>query len=133
MGPTGKPRQTIIIADNVYIHQSVTRVDAWIIAKNAVYTCATGNSESMTASTASRNQNTCGNKLEINGPVMAGRLNQYRTFGGDDIMMSNETPAETYRFRADTYLWAADQAKRDGGIMTTYTKELPVRFQEVYE
>ena len=128
MGPTGKPRQTIIIADNVYIHQNVTRVDAWIIAKNAVYTCATGNSASMTASTAIANQNTCGNKLEINGPVMAGRLNQYRTFGGDDIMMSNETPAETYRFRADTYLWAADQAKRDGGIMTTYTKELPVRF-----
>ena len=42
--------------------------------------------------------------------------------------MDRSTPAETYNQRADIYMWAQAQASGNGKMLTTFSKELPVRY-----
>ena len=114
----GQFAQTIIIADNIKISKDVTRVDAWLIASGEINTCPVGK--------ADVNEINCGKPLAVNGPVIARTLNSWRTAGSNPN--NREEPAETYNQRADVYLWAYGQAGGPGRIITTYTKELPVRY-----
>lgn len=114
----GQFAQTIIIADNIKISKDVTRVDAWLIASGEINTCPVGKTDV--------NEINCGKPLAVNGPVIARTLNSWRTAGSNPN--NREEPAETYNQRADVYLWAYGQAGGPGRIVTTYTKELPVRY-----
>lgn len=121
--------QFIIIADNIKIADTVTNVDAWLIAagntdgSNGVLdTCGVINGTVNNDSATKLATTMCNEPLLVNGPVMAQKLWLRRT-GGD-----GNTSAEVLNLRADSYLWAFTQAKSSGKAVTTYTKELPPLF-----
>jgi hypothetical protein len=114
--------QVVILANNIQIKDTVTNVDAWLIANGAsggLYTC--GPFKAVLTSKI------CDKPLTINGPVMAKRLFLQRTAGSGTGPASNE-PAEILNLRADAYLWAIDQAGGQGSIRTLKTDELAPRF-----
>lgn len=116
-------QQTIIIVNgDLYIHKDVTQVDAWLIVSGKIVTCADGRSENSSIV----NNDNCGKSLQINGPVIANNLKSWRT--GNSGYHDAEVPSEIYNQRADVYLWSYAQGSTDGKVMTTYTKELPVRY-----
>ena len=114
----GNFAQTIIIANNINISKDVTRVDAWLIASNEINTCPVGKKNV--------NESNCGKQLTVNGPLIARNLNSWRTAGSTPT--DRKAPSEIYNQRADVYLWAYGQSGGIGRIITTYTKELPVRY-----
>lgn len=111
--------QVVIIAANINILDSVSRVDSWLVASGAINTCSNfaGN---LTASK-------CGGLLEVNGPVITGRLVLNRT-AGSGVGPASGDPAERFNLRPDAYLWALLQARGSNKAQTVYTKELPPRF-----
>ena len=114
--------QVVVLANNIQIKDTVTNVDAWLIANGAsggLYTCG--------AFRAVLTSKVCDKPLTINGPVMAKRLFLQRTAGSGTGLASNE-PAEILNLRADAYLWAIDQAGGQGSIRTLKTDELAPRF-----
>ena len=119
-------RQIIIIADgDITINQNVTRVDAWLIARGTINTCAVNGAQN------ANNVNTqnCNNQLRIRGGTISDSLKLWRTAGSDGKTRDQLTsPAEIFNQSADTYLWAQTQSSGEGKIVTTYTKELPVRY-----
>lgn len=141
--------QVIIIADNIDITNNVSRIDAWLIAKNKINTCAYDNYAGFiagnyieSAANGGLNANRCNKELVINGPVVASEIALNRTAG------AGTTPAEYYskkaslavedayyvqrgeifNLRSDAYLWAYYQAQRNGILTTVYSKELPTRY-----
>lgn len=85
-GGISKLPQIIIIADNIYIDQSVTQIDAWLFAYHedegnwvggTVDTCVNGSVPGLDA-------NTCNKTLIINGPVFADNIKLNRTAGAYD-------------------------------------------------
>jgi len=120
--------QVIIIARNIIIADSVTNVDAWLIASGTgtngyINTCSSIAAGSPSALTS----NKCNQKLTINGPVQANKLFMYRTAGsgvGADI----GKPAEVFNLRGEAYLWASLHGSSNDRIVTVSTKELPPRF-----
>lgn len=119
-------RQIIIIADgDITIDQGVTRVDAWLISRGNINTCAVDGLQN------SNNVNTknCNAQLNIRGGTISNNLRLWRTAGSDGIAKERLTsPAEIINQSADTFLWAQNQSGGEGKIVTTYTKELPVRY-----
>lgn len=111
--------QVVIIAANINIQDNVSRVDSWLVASGAVNTCSnfSGNLTS----------NKCGALLEVNGPVITGRLILNRT-AGSGVGAASGDPAERFNLRPDAYLWALLQARGSNKAQTVYTKELPPRF-----
>ena len=120
-------QQIIIIADNVYIDPNVTQIDAWLVSKNTITTCSHAGFQ---ADISKVNYSSCGKPLTVNGPIIAKKLNSWRT-GENSKSGDTETassPSEIYNQRADIYMWAFSQASGDGKITTSYSKELPVRY-----
>lgn len=115
-------QQKIIIANNIYIDPRVKRIDAWLIAKNDLITCTENNASFKTKVS----NKTCNNELKINAGVVAKNIHSWRTYGSENGMM--EKPAEIYNQRADAYMWSYSKGSGDNHIVTTYTKELPVRY-----
>ena len=117
--------QTIIIAKNINIDQSVTRVDAWLLASDSIDTCKVTGSLSSTV---------CNNHLLVNGPVVvasdeANGLKLNRTAGSEGDGDGIGNPGETFLLGYDAYQWIVNQANVGGvRITTSYTKELPVRY-----
>lgn len=111
--------QTIIIAQAIHIKDSVARVDAWLVASGAINTCYNfgGNLTSTK----------CAGKLDVNGPVIAGRLLLNRTAGSDTGAQSGD-PAERFNLRPDAHLWAWLQSRGNSKAQTVYSVELPPRF-----
>jgi hypothetical protein len=98
----------------------------------------------------------CGLTLVVNGPVYAKHLDLLRTAGayadygsgwfvdtplntpfGTSTNTKNKTdadklgrvsPAEIFNLRADTYIWAFNQAQRYNEAVVTYTRELAPRY-----
>lgn len=112
--------QLIIIANNINIHDSVSRIDAWLIATGTIDTC-------LQAPPGGPSANQCNENLRINGPVVANRLLLYRTYGSDDTSTLDE-PAEVINFSAGSYIWAQHQAKLSSGLRTVSVTELPPRY-----
>lgn len=111
--------QLVIIAPRIDIEDSVTTVDAWLIADETVNTCSNV--------TGDLSGKVCNKELAVNGPVVAGKLLLRRTAGsgtGND----SGTPAETFNTRPSTYLWAQLVATGSGRAETVETTELPPRF-----
>lgn len=119
-------RQIIIIADgDITIDQGVKRVDAWLIARGVVNTCAVNGAQNVN----DVNMNNCDNQLHIRGGTVSRNLRLWRTAGSDGTIKDTlSNPAEIFNQSADTYLWAQAQSGSEGKIVTTYTKELPVRY-----
>ena len=119
-------RQIIIIADgDITIDQGVKRVDAWLIARGVINTCAVNGAQNVN----DVNMNNCDNQLHIRGGTVSRNLRLWRTAGSDGTIKDTlSNPAEIFNQSADTYLWAQAQSGSEGKIVTTYTKELPVRY-----
>jgi hypothetical protein len=117
--------QVVIIANNINIDESVTRVDAWLIATGPagnINTCSR-----ITNPAAQLNATLCKNTLTVNGPVVARHLYLYRT-GGSENGAGSGIPAEVFNLRPDAYLWATNYMASTGRLQTVSTKELPPRF-----
>jgi hypothetical protein len=140
---------------NITIAAGVTRVDAWLVAKNdssrpgaygAIATCdeqsgssgangvaqwlATPNG-SGTNYTQSNNARLtidhCRHQLRINGPVIANKLYLRRTAGSGPNTDAG-TPAEIINLRPDAYLWAREHMSTGTVYQVTSEKELPPRY-----
>lgn len=124
--------QVVIIAKNIIIADTVTKVDAWLIARadtddqgGILNTCglvggATYDVEEPLTS------DICKDQLTVNGPVMANTLQLRRTYGSGFGAASGD-PAEVFNIRPDAYLWASARSKGSGVIRTVYSQELPPR------
>ncbi len=119
-------RQIIIIADgDIAIDQGVKRVDAWLISRGVINTCAINGTQNAN----DVNIKNCDNQLRVRGGTVSKGLRLWRTAGSDGTAKDTLTsPAEIFNQSADTYLWAQAQSGSAGKIVTTYTKELPVRY-----
>lgn len=119
-------RQIIIIANgNITIDPGVKTVDAWLIAKGTINTCAVNGLQNIQNVTTGN----CNEQLRIRGGTLSNTLRLWRTHGSDGRTASSlSEPAEIINQSADTYLWGQAQSGGQGKIVTTYTKELPVRY-----
>lgn len=119
-------RQIIIIADgNITIDPNVRNIDAWLIAKGTINTCAVDGTQNIQKVTTGN----CNERLQIRGGTLSDTLKLWRTHGSDGrTIESLSEPAEIINQSADTYLWGQAQSGGQGKIVTTYTKELPVRY-----
>ncbi len=120
--------QIVIIAQNIIVADSVTNIDAWLIAtgtgaEGRINTCGAGGVNESTVLTA----NNCGARLTVNGPVLANHLLLRRTAGAGPAAQAGE-PAEVFNLRPDAYLWATYYTSGAGRLPTVSTKELPPRF-----
>ena len=71
----------------------------------------------------------CDNQLRVRGGTVSKGLRLWRTAGSDGTAKDTlADPAEIFNQSADAYLWAQSQSGSAGKIVTTYTKELPVRY-----
>jgi len=138
-GPLTNPRalpQVVIIAKNIIIADSVSKIDAWLIASGGslvpgstaadgrINTCGAGGVNESTLPTATQ----CATKLTVNGPVMANHLILRRTAGGSGVGLASGSPAEVFNFRPDAFLWASNYSSSTDRLPTVSTKELPPRF-----
>lgn len=124
--------QVIIIANKINIMNSVGRVDAWLLTARTNALPAAGNDAINTcgdvAPTGAITLSQCTNALTINGPVVTSHLYLRRTAGSGSTAATAGDPAEVFNLRADTYLWARNQAAQNGKAQTVYSVELPPRF-----
>lgn len=131
-GPYGAIKdipQVILIADNIWIDQNVTRVDAWLIVTRSdgsgvLDTCDIG------VATTQLTAAICNKQLTINGPVVADKVWFRRTAGAGAANPGEaDKPGETFNFNADAYLWGYNQASQGSGrAITVYQTELPPRY-----
>lgn len=120
--------QVVVIGKNIVIDDSVSRIDAWLVAVGTspggiLKTCdASGINEP-----SELTRNVCNTPLVVNGPVVARLLQLYRT-SGDVKMPGINQPAELFNLRADAYVWAVDRKLITPRITTQSEIELPPRF-----
>lgn len=127
--------QLIIIAQDINIDQSVTNVDAWLIASDTLVTCSYDNAmaSNLKSAGATLTDNlrltaaTCDQQLTVNGFVSTSKLWLRRTAGSGTGAQSGD-PAEVFNLRADAYLWAQNLTGANITYRTTYVKEAPPRF-----
>lgn len=115
--------QIVVIAKNIIIKDTVSQVDAWLLAVGTgtdgyISTCDT---------TATPNASQCTTKLTVNGPLQANHLYMRRTAGAGTGANSGD-PAEVFNLRADAYFWATSAAPSNNRVPTVSSKELPPRF-----
>jgi hypothetical protein len=114
--------QVVIVAKSIKIDESVSNIDAWLLAPSgSIDTCTIAGSRP-TALTV----NDCNTALNVNGPVVANKLYLFRTSGSDPGDESG-TPAEIFNLRADAYLWMYSRSGNDNRWRSTYVTELPPR------
>ena len=118
--------QVVIVARNIKIDQSVTHIDAMLIATGSdgqggtIDTC--GNSAMDALSSMA-----CTNRLTINGTVIAKNVLLKRTAGGDPINSIRE-PAELINSRTTLYLWSYNKSTENRSPRVVYSRELPPRY-----
>ncbi len=114
----------ILLADcKVIINDNVKRVDAWLIAKDAVQTCSAATGLKFTARTVT--QDDCKDQLLINGPIQAKRLLLWRTYGSDLTTPEGGEPAEIFNLRPDQLLATYANGSAAGKPQTIYQTDLP--------
>lgn len=116
----------ILLADcKIIINDNVKRVDAWLIAKDAVATCSE-NPTGMKFKDRTVTHTDCTEQLVINGPVQAKRLLLWRTHGTDltDMAAAKEA-AEVFNLRPDHMLSTFARGRDAGKPHTIYQTDLP--------
>ncbi|MDR0398002.1 MAG: hypothetical protein LBH36_02360 [Candidatus Nomurabacteria bacterium] len=128
------PQVVIISRKNIRIHDSVTHVDAWLLAHSStasvagtIYTCA-GSGESVNQVIERLSGSVCSNRLDIGGPIYADKLHLLRTAGAEAT--NPKEPAEIFTLPSSTFLWAYDYAnkKNVGYAATRYSIDIPPRY-----
>lgn len=115
--------QAILIAEgNIKIDQTVTNLDAWIVAGGEVDTCTSGHDA------ISLHSNVCNQQLTIRGTILANKISLKRTYGGDVNTGSINTPAEIIHYTPALMLFTARESERSLLPETTYLHKLPVRY-----
>ena len=136
--------QVIIIAPSIIIADSVTQLDAWLIAAETSGTSVIKYGSLSTCDSDVVNSSVCTKTLIVNGPVIAGELRLKRTAGAypgsakitetGDLASENltnngsATPAEIFNLRPDVYIWAYSQLNKSAQATTTYSRELAPRY-----
>jgi hypothetical protein len=109
--------QLVILAQNIVIQNNASQIDAWLSARNSLFTCEKPKPISKAD---------CNAPLTINGPVVADRIVLNRTSGGEQANANQ--PAEKFNLRPEAFL----QAYADGGastqVRTIHQEELPPRY-----
>ncbi|MBR5389652.1 hypothetical protein IK146_03780 [Candidatus Saccharibacteria bacterium] len=123
------PQVIIYTRGNVYIDPAVTHLDAWILAKGDVMTCADGDGENVRNINVER----CGNKLTITGPIVTNKIWFDRTANGDAYIDENGNStiaesAELLDFSPAIYLFGYNETSNDSQPLTTYLHKLPPRY-----
>jgi hypothetical protein len=135
-GPYSSPAdmpQVIIVANNIDIADSVSRIDAWLITYEVddgnpvtpnggiIDTCYNGPAFNQ------RNLNACNQRLEINGATMSSKLALNRT---GPVAFDLSAAAETFRGRLDAYVWAYENQRKSSAntAQTVDIVEAPARF-----
>ncbi len=119
--------QVIIIAPNINIVSSVTRIDAWLIASNAdavggtIDTCSDVPLSSLTSAD-------CTEQLVINGALSAAKINFKRTNGADAANNTMAVPAEIVNSSPSILFWTDRKSVKEIAPTTTVTRELPPRY-----
>lgn len=93
------PKLIIYADNNINIGCNVTRVDAVLIAKKTVTTCANADNSVPNINSAARSK-----QLVINGAIMAGKLTANRTYGAA-TGANSIIPAEIINFDTTLYRW----------------------------
>ena len=132
--------QLIIIADgNINIAESVTEVDAWLIARGEIDTCTNADGSKIQLNSrrcAGSNPDEDQEGLRINGPVLATKINLKRTAGADlymDIkkgtnLQNISSAAELINLSPAAYLFGINESQKSGQPRVTYVRELAPRF-----
>ncbi|MBQ2638291.1 InlB B-repeat-containing protein [Candidatus Saccharibacteria bacterium] len=119
--------QIIIIAKNINIDQSVTRLDAWLIAANGSGTGGTIDT-CYNVADADLSASTCNTPLTINGVLTAGKVKFKRTSGADLASGTIAQPAEIINFSPSTMIWAYAASRFETNPRTIYVRKLPTRY-----
>ncbi len=115
------PSLLIIATGNIYVGPGVTQLDGQYVARGTFYTCY----PKPVPNTAT----TCNTQLTVNGSVIAGGLDLYRTFGADGgTVASKQTPAEVFNFAPEVYLRNALLQTAKPSMQVLNSIELPPRF-----
>jgi hypothetical protein len=120
------PRVVLMADCKIIVDDLVKRVDAWLIAKDAVQTCGALTGELFR--TNSVNQTTCPEQLKANGPVQAKRLLLWRTHGADLTAGDRAEPGEVFDLRPDQLLATYAKGRDAGKPQTVYQTDLPPRY-----
>ncbi|MBR2864261.1 hypothetical protein IKE88_01790 [Candidatus Saccharibacteria bacterium] len=131
------PQVILIVDGNVEVDRNVDQIDAWIITRGVIDTCAP-------FSVGTSGADLCTKTLVFNGPVIADRLALNRSAGADpgagrpddngNVLNRNIAndgsiaPGEIFNFRTDSLYWAYSQAQRFSQANVTYTRELAPRY-----
>lgn len=122
--PDEIPRVIYVVKGNITIADSVTRVDAWLIAKGTLYTCGSDSAPARKALTV----NDCKQKLTFNGPVTVAQTRLSRTHGADGDDTNRAEPSEVFNLSPGNYLSNYTASISASNITTVYEKELPPRW-----
>ena len=115
-----------VLNGNIKIDESVTKIDAWLIATGSNST--KGRLVTCNLPKGSIKLSNCNKQLVINGPVVVDYIDLFRTAGMEQNDVS-DTAAEIINFRPDAYLWSQkNQAEGNLILSTTYLRELPPRY-----
>ena len=122
------PQYIVIAEGNINIAKNVTEVDAWLVANGTINTCTEADGARNEANFR-RNEHDyykeeCGNKLTINGPVYANKINLQRTRYDN----KTDTLAEKFDVSAFSFYWAYSQSSLGGKASTAYMRNLPPRY-----
>jgi hypothetical protein len=118
--------QVVIIAQNIKIDQSVTHIDALLIATGSdgqggtIDTCENASMDALS-------DMICANPLTISGAVIAKNILLKRTAGGDPIDSIRE-PAELINSHTTLYLWSYNKSTEHRNPKVVYSRELPPRY-----
>ena len=130
-------RTPIIFAKRVLLTNSVTRIDAVIIA-DELNTCAYqdfsafSNGQPIKVGAASGTvgeltSDKCTNTVEFRAPVITKKLILNRTGGGGNGNTTAQR-AEIFNMNMGIYFWSFNQMSRYNQAVTTYSRELPTRY-----
>lgn len=117
--------QVVIVANNIKIKDSVSRIDSWLIIRSSSATGTINTCSNFTGTYLTSDK--CSSVLEVNGPVVTKKLILNRTAGSGTDDHSGD-PAERFNLRPDAFLWAQLQASGNNKAQTVYSAELPPRF-----
>ena len=125
----------LIYANNIYIKCDVQRVDAILMAKSMINTCAKNDSSLYNNSDKNdvNNPNRATTQLTVNGILMAEQILFDRTYGGDGHIEGEggvNTPAEIVNYDTSAVIWGREEVTDDidDSFKIIYQQELAPRY-----
>ncbi len=114
------PSLVIISKADIRVASTVGQMDGLYVARGTFYTCY--------PKVEPATINTCGTKLNLNGAVIANRLDLFRTSGASGSIAGRKDPAETFTLNPEMYLRSALSTTSQPTLTVTDIRELPARY-----